>query len=114
MIEKHRKNHCHQEEQYQHVTVVGADNQQEKETDHQDHELSRDHIREDCAYKKPLFAFEKCETVRAMMTNVKGVGSDRRFPTGRTTQSQTTPQNPLDMLQIYFQGVGQILTRGLV
>ena len=111
MIEKDRENQGHQEEQDQHVAVVGTDNQQEKEADHKDHEFRRDHVREYRADKEPFFTLEKREAVRAVMADVKRMGGDRRLPTGRTTQSQTTPQNPLDMFQIYFQSVGHILTR---
>lgn len=112
MIEKNRKNQCHRKEQDQYVAVVRPDNQQKKEADQQDHELRRDHIREDRPHKKSFFTLEKRETLRTVMTDVKRMGGDRRLPTGRTTQSQTTPQDPLDMFQIYFQGVGHILTRG--
>ena len=110
MIEKNRKNQSHHEEQNQHVAVVRPDNQQEKEADHKDHELRRDHVREYRAYKKPFLTLKKREAVRAMVPDVKRMGGDCRLPTGRTTQSQTTPQNPLDMFQIYFQSVGHILT----
>ena len=105
MIEKDWKDQGHHEEQDQHVAVIGPDNQQEKEADGEDHELRRDHIREYRAYKKPFFTFENRETVRAMMPDMKRMRRDRRLPTGRTTQFQTTPQDPLDMFQIYFQGV---------
>ena len=100
MIEKNREDQGHDEEQDQHVAVIGPDNQQEKEADHKNHELRRDHVREDRAHKKSFFALEKREALRAMMPDVKRMGGDRRLPTGRTTQSQTTPQNPLDMFQI--------------
>lgn len=105
MIEKHRKNQGHNEEQNQHVTVIGPDDQQKEETDQEDHELGRDYVREYRAHKKPVFTFEKRQAVRAMVPDVKWVGDDCRFPTGRTTQSQTTPHYPLDMFQIYFQSV---------
>jgi hypothetical protein len=105
MIEKYRKDQCHDEEQNQHAIVVSPDNQQKEKADQQDHELRRDHIREDRADKKPFFPLEKRQAVRAMMPDVKWMGSDRRFPTDRTTQSQTTPQYLLDVFQIYFQGV---------
>ena len=110
MIEKDRENQRHHEEQDQHVTVISPDNQQEKEADQQDHEFRRDHVCEYRADKKPVLTLEKSQAVRAMMPDVKRMGSDRRLPTGRTTQPQTTPQNPLDMFQIYFQSVGHILT----
>ena len=105
MIEKHWKNQGHDEEQDQHVTVIGPDNQEEEEADHEDHELGCDHVREDRAHKKAVFTLKKREAVRAVVPDVKWVGDYCRFPTGRTTQSQTTPQYPLDMFQIYFQGV---------
>ena len=112
MIKKHRKNQGHDEEQNQHVAVIGPDNQQEEETDQQDHELSGDHVREDCAHKKAVFTLEKRQAVRAVVPDVKWVGDNCRFPTGRTTQSQTTPQYPFDMFQIYFQGVAPYYREG--
>ena len=114
MIEKHREDQGHQEEQYQYVAVIGPDNQQKKEADRQDHELRRDHVREYRAHKKPFFTLKKRETVRAMMPDMKRMRRDRRLPTGRTTQFQTTPQNPLDMFQIYFQGVWTHINAPLV
>ena len=105
MVEKDGEDQGHHEEQDEDVAVVGPDDQQEKEADQEDHELRRDHVREYRAYKKPFFTLEKRETVRAMMPDMKWMRRDRRLPTGRTTQFQTTPQNPLDMFQIYFQGV---------
>ena len=113
MIEKDREDQGHYEEQDQHVAVIGPDNQQEKEAHHEDHEFRRDHVREYRADEKPFFTFEKRQTMRAMMPDMKRMGGDCRLPTGRTTQFQTTPQNPLDMFQIYFQSVGHILTRRL-
>ena len=105
MVEQHREDQRHREQQDQHVTVIRPDNQQEKETDQQDHDLRRDHVREYGAHKKPVFTLEKRQAVRAMMPDMKRVGRDRRLPTRRTTQSQTTPQHPLDMFEIYFQGM---------
>lgn len=86
MVEKDREDQGHYEEQDQHVAVIGPDNQQEKEADRQDHEFRRDDVREYRAYKKPFFTLEKRETVRAMVPDMKRMGSDGRFPTGRTTQ----------------------------
>jgi len=91
MIEKDRENEGHDEQQNQHVVVIGPDDQQKEETDQQDHELSRDYVREYRAHKEPVFTLKKRQTVRAMVPDVKRVGDDRRFPAGRTTQSQTTP-----------------------
>ena len=112
MIEKDGEDQGHHEEQDQHVTVVGPNNQQEKEAHREDHEFGRDHVGEYRAYEETFFTFEKRQAVRAMMPDMKRMGGDRRLATSRTTQFQTTPQNPLDMFQIYFQGVGHILTRG--
>lgn len=110
MIEKHREDEGHYEEQDQHIAIVGPDDQQEKEADQQDHELGRNDVCEYSAYKKPFFTLKERHAVRTVMPDMKWLGSDRRLPTGRTTQSQTTPQNPLDMFEIYFQSVGDILT----
>jgi len=91
MVKKYWKYQRHHEQQDQHVAVVSTHNQQEKETDHEDHELRRDHIREDGAHEKPVFTLEQRQTVRAVVPDMKRVGRDRRLPTRRTTQSQTTP-----------------------
>jgi hypothetical protein len=110
VIESDGENQGHDKEQDQNPFVVRADYQQEKEADHKNHDLRRNHVSEYRANKKPLLTLEQRQAVRAMMPDVKRMGSDRRLPTGRTTQPQTTPQNPLDMFQIYFQSVGHILT----
>jgi len=86
VIEKDGEDQGHHEEQDQHVAVIGPDNQQEKEADQQDHELRRDHVREYRADEKPFFTFEKRQTVRAVMPNMKRMRRDRRLPTGRTAQ----------------------------
>ena len=109
MIKKHRKDQRHCEQQHQHMTVVRPNNQQEEKADHQDHELRRDHVREDGAHEKPVFTLEQRQTMRAVVPDMKRVGRDRRLPTRRTTQSQRTPQYPLDIFQIYFQGMNPIL-----
>ena len=71
MVEKHRKNQGHDEEQDQHIAVISPDNQQEEKADRQDHELGRDHIRQDRADKKPFFTLEKRQAMRTVMPNVK-------------------------------------------
>ncbi len=71
MVEKNRKNQGHDEEQDQHVAVVSPNNQQEKETDQQDHELRCDHIRQYRADKKPFFTLKEGQAVRTVMPDVK-------------------------------------------
>lgn len=105
VIEKDREDQGHDEEQDQYVAIVGPDNQQEKEADHENHEFSRDYVCEYRAYEKPFFTFEKRQAVWAVMPDMKGMRGDRRLSTRRTTKFQTTPQNSLDMFEIYFQDV---------
>src|ERR1041384_5355410 len=89
--------------------VVRSDYQQEKEADQQNDELSGDDVGENCPHKKTVFAFEKSEAVRAVMPDVKRLVNNLRLATRRTPQSYRTPQDPLDLFCIYFQGVPHIL-----
>jgi len=85
MIKGNRKNECHYEQQHQHPLVIRAYNQQEKEAYNEDHKLSRNHVREDCAHKKPVLTLEKRETVWAVMPDVKRSCDDAGLATGGTT-----------------------------
>ena len=76
MIEKNRKDQGHREEQNQYATVVRSDNQQEKEADHQDHNLRRDHIGENSAYKEPIFPLEQRQTVWTVVPNMKRMSNN--------------------------------------
>src|SRR6185295_3958704 len=105
VIESDRENQNHDEEQDQNVFVVRADDQQEKEADQQNDELSGDDVGENCAHKEAVFAFEKSHAVRAVMPDVKRLVNNLRLATRRTPQSYRTPQDPLDLFRIYFQGV---------
>ena len=86
VIEEDREDQGHHEEQDQHVAVISPDDQQEEEAHHEDHELRRDHVREYRADEKPFFTFEKRQTVRAVMPDMKRMRGDRRLPSGRTAQ----------------------------
>jgi len=105
VIESDRENQGHDEEQDQHVFVVRTDYEQEKEADQQYDELSGDDVGENCTHKKAVFAFEKSHAVRAVMPDVKRLVNNLRLATRRTPQSYRTPQDPLDLFRIYFQGV---------
>ena len=105
MIESDRENQGHDEEQDQNVFVVRTDYQQEKEADQQNDELSGDDVSENCADKEAVFAFEKRHAVRAVVPDVKRLVNNLRLATRRTPQSYRTPQDPLDLFRIYFQGV---------
>ena len=105
VIESDRENQGHDEEQDQHVFVVRTDYEQEKEADQQNDELSGDDVGENCAHKEAVFAFEKSHAVRAVMPDVERLVNNPRLATRRTTQSYRTPQDPLDLFQVYFQGV---------
>jgi hypothetical protein len=106
VIESDRENQSHDEEQDQDVFVGRADYQQEKETDQQNDEFGGDNIGKNCPHKEAVFALEKSPAVRAVMSDVKGLGNNPRLATRRATQSHGATQNPLDLFQIYFQGVG--------
>ena len=100
MIERDREKQRHDEEQYQHAVVVGADYQEEKEADHQNEGLGGDDVSEDCAHKEAVFALEKGHTVRAMMPDVKRLVNNPRLATRRTPQSHRPPEDPLDLFYI--------------
>ena len=85
VIKGDRKNQRHDKQQHQHLGVIRADNQQEKEAHEEDYDLGGDDVCEDCAYKKPVLTLEKCETVWAVMPDVKRSGDDSRFATSGTT-----------------------------
>jgi len=105
VIESDRENRRHYEEQDQNAFVVRADYQQEKEADQQYDEFSGDDVSENRAHKEAVFAFEKRHAVRAVVPDVKWLINNLRLATRRTPQSHRPPQNPLDLFQIYFQGV---------
>jgi len=105
VIERHRENQGHDEEQDQDAFVVRADYQQEEEADQQNDELSGDDVGENRTDEEAVFAFEKSHAVRAVMPDVKRLVNNLRLTTRRTTQSHRTPQDPLDLFCIYFQGV---------
>jgi len=110
VIESDWENQGHDEEQDQHVFVVRADYEQEKEADQQNDELSGDDVGENCAHKEAVFAFEKSHAMRAVMPDVKRLVNNLRLTTRRTPQSYRTPQDPLDLFCIYFQGVSAYIT----
>jgi hypothetical protein len=105
MIESNRENQGHDKEQDQDAFVIRSDYQQEKEADQENEEFGGNDVCENCAHKEAVFAFEQRHAVRAVMANVKRLVNNPRLATRRTTQSQRTPQDPLDLFQIYFQGV---------
>ena len=87
VVKSHRENQRHHEQQHQHTLVFCADNEQEKEANEKDHDLSCDDVREDGAYKKPVLALEKRHAVWAVMADVKRFGDDSGFTAGGTTKS---------------------------
>ena len=105
VIESDRENRRHYEEQNQDAFVVRADYQEEKEADQQDDELGGDDVSENRAHKEAVFAFEKRHAVGAVMADVEWLVNNLRLATRRTAQSHRAPQDPLDLFQIYFQGV---------
>jgi hypothetical protein len=109
MIKGNRKNQRHYEQQHQHSLVISPYNQQEKEAHHEDHNLSRNDVGENCAHKKPVLTLEKRETIWAVMPDMKRSCDDAGLATGGTTKSQTTTQYFFDLSRIYFQRPAHIL-----
>jgi hypothetical protein len=105
VIESDGENQGHDEEQDQDAFVVRADYQQEKEADQQNDKLSGNDVGENCAHEETVFAFEKSHAVRAVMPDVKRLVNNLRLATRRTPQSHRPPEDPLDLFQVYFQGV---------
>src|SRR5690242_17584393 len=93
MVERDRKNQRHNEKNDEHPVVIRAENQETKETDEQDRKLGRNHVCEDCANKKAVFALEQRHADRAMMPDTKGMCRNARFSAHRTQQPQTTTQD---------------------
>ena len=87
MVKSDRKYERHHEEYDEHIRIIGADNQQAKETNHENKELRRDDVGENRAHEKAVLTLKKREAVRAVMPDVKRRGHDLGFATGRTKQS---------------------------
>lgn len=102
VVKSDRENQRHHEQQDQHTLVIRAHNQQEKEAHDENHELSRDHVREDRSYKKSVLTLEKRQAVWAVMPDMKRSCDDSGLATGGTTQSQRTPQHLFDLFNICF------------
>ena len=71
VIESDWENQGHDEEQDQHVFVVRADYEKEKEADQQNDELSGDDVGENGSDKETVFTFEKRHAMRAVMPYMK-------------------------------------------
>ena len=104
VIKSHRKNQRHHKQVHEDVLVIGADNQEEKEADDQDHELRRDDIGEDRAYEEAVFALEERHAVWAVVADVEWLRDDPRRAAGRTAQFQGSRQHLLNLFKVYFQG----------
>ena len=105
MIKGDGKNERHHEQDHEHVLVIGADNQEEKEADDKDHELGGDDVREDRAHEKPVFPLEKRHAAWAVMAYVKGLCDDPGRAAGWATQFHAPAQDCLDLFKVYFQGL---------
>ena len=75
----------HDKQQHEHALVGRPNNQQEKEAHDEDHELGRDHIREDRAHEKPILPLEKRHAGWTVMPDMKRLCDDSGFATGGTT-----------------------------
>lgn len=85
MIKGDREKQRHYEQQRKHPLVVGTNNQQEKEAHDENHELGRDHVRENRAHEKPVLTLEKRHAGWAVMPDVKRSCDDAGLATGGTT-----------------------------
>jgi len=87
VIESDRENQGHDEEQDQDVFVIRPDNQQEKEANQQNYELSGDDVGEDCAHKEAVFTLEERHAARAVVPDVKWLVNYPRLAARRTAES---------------------------
>jgi hypothetical protein len=93
----------------QHTLVFRTDHQQTEEAKGQDHQFGYDHIRQNCAHEKPVFAFEKRLASWAMVPDMERTVYDRSLATGRTKQFETALQNPNSLVFIEFHDGARIL-----
>ena len=105
MIKSDGKNQRHDEEHDECALVSRAQNYQTKETDQQNRKLRRDHVCQDCAHKKAVFALEERHAGRTVMPDFEWLRGDFSLATHRTEQSQTTTYYPLDLWPIFFHRV---------
>lgn len=85
VIKGDREDQRHYKQQREHPLVISTDNQKEKETDGENHELGSDDVRENRAYEKPVLTFKKSHAVWAVMPDVKRLCDDPGRATRRTT-----------------------------
>lgn len=110
MIESDRKKQRHHKEQYKHTRVRNPDDQQEEEAEQQNHQLRDDDVCKNRPDKKPVLTLEERQAVWAVMPDAKQLGEDLRLTTRRTEKSYTALQYSLDLLEISFHDVAQIVT----
>jgi len=98
----------HHEQEHEDILVIGADNQQEKEADDENHELSGDDVCENRAHKKSVFTLEERHAAWAVMPDVERLCDDPGRATRRAPQLQTPPQDCLDLFKIHSQGLHRL------
>lgn len=105
MIKGDGKDNGHDEQKHQDTFVFEPD-QKQGETDHKDNQFGGDYVGKNRADEEAVLALKKRKTVGAMVSDPKRLCGDSYFATGGTTQFQTAPQYPFDLLIIRFQNVG--------
>ncbi len=85
VIKGDREKQRQYKQHHEHALVARPDNQQEKEAHDENHELGRDHVRENRAHEKPVLTLEKRHAGGAVMPDVKRLCDDARLATRGTT-----------------------------
>jgi hypothetical protein len=88
VIKGDREDQSDDKQHNQHTLVPRADHQQTKEAKDEDHQFGYDHVRQNCAHEKPVFAFEKRLATGAMMPDMERAVYDCGLATGRTKQPE--------------------------
>ena len=76
VVKRDREEQCGNKKDNQDLFIGGADHEQPDKTDNQDDKFRRDHVRQNCADKETLFAFEKRAAVWTVMLDLKGAVKD--------------------------------------
>jgi hypothetical protein len=76
VVERDRKKQRHHEKYREPRLMKRTDHTQNYEVSKQNHQLSCNHVNQDCPYEKPFLAFEADETRTAPILNVEWLFHD--------------------------------------